>query len=255
MSSTNFHTVTSPDHFQQLLSADLKRVSLVNFWAKWAEPCKQMNEVVAELAKKHPELLVLQVEAEEQEDISESFQVEAVPSIILLRGHTLLGRVGGVDAKNVTTLVDQHLGKTPLALPNGQAEKREETEKELLARMHRIMKQSPVVLFMKGEPEKPRCGFSRKAVDLLREQKVTFTHFDILEDEAVRQGLKKLNDWPTYPQFIVNGEFVGGLDVVTEMASSGEFKEAVCHGVRGTRHCEHVLLMRIHTRSEAVLCH
>ena len=61
MSSENFHTVTSPDHFKELLSVDLKRVSLINFWATWVEPCKQMNEVVAELAKKYPELLVLQV--------------------------------------------------------------------------------------------------------------------------------------------------------------------------------------------------
>ena len=61
MSSENFHIVTSPDHFRELLSVDLKRVSLISFWATWAEPCKKMNEFVAELAKKHPELLVLQV--------------------------------------------------------------------------------------------------------------------------------------------------------------------------------------------------
>lgn len=58
---SNFNVVTSAEHFQTLLSADLERVSLINFWAPWAEPCKQMNEVVVELAKKHPELLVLQV--------------------------------------------------------------------------------------------------------------------------------------------------------------------------------------------------
>lgn len=59
--SDNFHIVTSPTQFQEILSVDLKRVSLINFWALWAEPCKQMNIVVEELAKKHPELLVLQV--------------------------------------------------------------------------------------------------------------------------------------------------------------------------------------------------
>ena len=59
----NFFEVTSPEHFQSLLAADLSRISLINFWAPWAEPCKQMNEVVAELAKKYPQLLVLQVRA------------------------------------------------------------------------------------------------------------------------------------------------------------------------------------------------
>ena len=61
MSLPNFHAITSPENFQQLLSEDLTRVSLTNFWAPWAEPCKQMNEVVLELAKKYPKLLVLQV--------------------------------------------------------------------------------------------------------------------------------------------------------------------------------------------------
>ena len=82
-----------------------------------------------------------------------------------------------------------------------------------------------VVLFMKGNPDQPRCGFSRRIVALLRDQSVTFAHFDILTDESVRQGLKKLNNWPTFPQLIVNGEFVGGLDIVQEMVENGELKE------------------------------
>lgn len=82
---SNFHEISSPEQFQEILSADLGRVSLLNFWAPWAEPCTQMNEVVLELAKKYPQLLVLQVEAESQADISESFEIEAVPSFIILR--------------------------------------------------------------------------------------------------------------------------------------------------------------------------
>lgn len=141
----------------------------------------------------------------------------------------------------MTASVNKHLGKG--AQLDGHAQQNEVSEEELVARMRGIMEQSPVVLFMKGDPLNPRCGFSRKAVTLLQEQKVVFTHFDILGDEAVRQGdamsflleflsthlgmtgLKKLNDWPTFPQFIVKGEFVGGLDVVTEMVSTGEFTD------------------------------
>lgn len=106
------------------------------------------------------------------------------------------------------------------------------------------MNQSPVVLFMKGSPDSPRCGFSRKIVGLLKDANVPYTSFDILTDESVRQGetftdsmrayrvltlgavgLKKLNDWPTFPQLIVKGELVGGLDIVQEMINSGELKE------------------------------
>jgi thiol-disulfide isomerase/thioredoxin len=81
----NIYQVTSPDHFKDLLSKDLQRVSLLYFWAPWAGPCKQMTEVVTELSKKYSNLLSLQIEAEEQNEISESFDVESVPSFIILR--------------------------------------------------------------------------------------------------------------------------------------------------------------------------
>ena len=109
--------------------------------------------------------------------------------------------------------------------------------------MRGLMRQSKVVVFIKGTPDAPRCGFSRQTVALLREQKVQFTHFDILSDESVRQGespwtscrkclscakgLKVLNNWPTFPQIIVDEEFVGGLDVLKESIQSGEFREMV----------------------------
>lgn len=85
-------------------------------------------------------------------------------------------------------MIGKFLGKGAQSQFDGHAQTNEKPEEELVARMHSIMQQSAVVLFMKGEPENPRCGFSRKAVNLLREQNVAFTHFDILEDEAVRQG-------------------------------------------------------------------
>lgn len=89
------------------------------------------------------------------------------------------------------------------------------------------MTQSRVVLFMKGSPDAPRCGFSRKIVALLNDQGVKFSHFDILSDESVRANLKVVNDWPTFPQLIVEGEFVGGLDIIQEMVENGEFDEVV----------------------------
>ena len=116
-----------------------------------------------------------------------------------------------------------HTDQAPAAAPD-VAEKTESQE-ELARRLHSLMQQSKVVLFMKGVPDAPRCGFSRRIVGLLREQGVQFSSFDILQDESVRQGLKVLNDWPTFPQLIVKGEFVGGLDVVKEMVDNGELKE------------------------------
>ncbi|PBK67891.1 glutaredoxin, partial [Armillaria solidipes] len=232
----NYHQVVSPSHFQELLSTDLTRVSLINFWADFAEPCKQMNEVVFELSKKYPAVLFLQVEAESQQDIAESFDIDAVPSFVILRGHTLLDRISGANAQALTAAIARHaaspsinpLSKTDLA-PAKAADivSEKETQEELEKRMRGLMTQSKVVLFMKGNPDAPRCGFSRRITGLLKDQNVEYAHFDILSDEDVRQGLKKLNDWPTFPQLIINGEFVGGLDIVQEMIDNGEFTAAI----------------------------
>ncbi|KAJ3740650.1 glutaredoxin [Lentinula detonsa] len=234
---SNHHEVTSPSQFQQLLSTDLNRVSVLNFWAEWAEPCKQMNAVTIELAKKYPSILFLQIEAETQADIAESFDIESVPSLILLRGHTLLQRITGADAPALTSAVarfatgssvnPQSKTDLPPVKASDTVVEKEDPSEDLESRMTRLMNQSQVVLFMKGSPDAPRCGFSRRICGLLRDQKVEFTHFDILSDENVRQGLKKRNDWPTFPQLIINGEFVGGLDIVQEMVENGELTEAL----------------------------
>ena len=83
--ATNYHNVTSPEHFQQLLEQDLERVSVLYFYADWAEPCASMTQVVRALAEANPTVLFLQVEAEALPEISESFEVDAVPYTILLR--------------------------------------------------------------------------------------------------------------------------------------------------------------------------
>ncbi|KAH9063615.1 glutaredoxin [Lactarius vividus] len=233
----NSYQVESSEQFQSLLSADLDRVSLLYFWAPWAEPCKQMTEVVDELARKYPKLLSLHIEAETHSEISESFDIESVPTFILLRGHTLLDRIKGADASALTKAIAKHIssagGNGVATPPLSQTDKppatgtTTETPEELERRLRGLMAQSKVVLFMKGSPDVPRCGFSRKICGLLHDQKIVFSHFDILTDESVRQGLKKLNDWPTFPQLIVKGELVGGLDIVQEMADNGELQELV----------------------------
>lgn len=227
----NLVDIPNTPQFQELLSKDLKRISLIYFWTSWAEPCVQMNQVVEGLAKAYPKLLALRVEAEEQADISDSFDINSVPTCLVIQGHALLARIEGGDATRLTETIAKYLGSKSPAAPQSTTSQppapppSSETVEQLEVRMRDIMNQSPVVLFMKGEPDAPRCGFSRTAIALLKEKKVEFTHFDILSDESVRQGLKTLNDWPTFPQFIVNGEFVGGLDVVKEMKESEEFDD------------------------------
>jgi len=225
--------VKSSEHFKSLLSADLTRVSLINFCAPWAAPCIQMNTVAEELSKKYPQALVLQVEAEEQADIAESFDIEAVPTFLILQGHTLLARINGADAQQLMDLMEKFAKPTPSVNPLSSTEKPpaapvDDAEKQKLnARLKALMEQDTVMLFMKGTPDAPRCGFSRKIVNLLKDQGVKYSSFDILSDEGVRSGLKVYNDWPTFPQLVVKGEFVGGLDIVQEMVENGEFKQVI----------------------------
>ena len=96
-----------------------------------------------------------------------------------------------------------------------------ETAKDFIAK---TIAANPVVLFMKGVPEQPRCGFSAVCVQILDHLGVDFVGVDVLQDEELRQGIKEFTDWPTIPQLYVKGEFVGGADIVREMFQSGELK-------------------------------
>jgi monothiol glutaredoxin len=82
----------------------------------------------------------------------------------------------------------------------------------------------PVVVFMKGVPDQPRCGFSQVVVQILDHLGVEFVGVDVLQSEALRNGIKTFTDWPTIPQLYVKGEFVGGSDIIREMFQSGELK-------------------------------
>lgn len=105
----------------------------------------------------------------------------------------------------------------------------------LKKRLQELIDSHPVMLFMKGSPEEPKCGFSRKVVDILKEEKVKFGSFDILSDSEVRDGLKKFSNWPTYPQLYCKGELVGGCDIAIAMHESGELKEVFKdHGISTT---------------------
>lgn len=84
---------------------------------------------------------------------------------------------------------------------------------------------SPIVLFMKGSPMFPQCGFSATVVEILSRMGMEFKGVDVLQDDDVRDGIKEFSDWPTIPQLYVKGEFVGGCDIIREMYETGELHE------------------------------
>lgn len=93
------------------------------------------------------------------------------------------------------------------------------------AKIDGVVKGNDVVLFMKGTPLFPQCGFSSRAVAILEHLGVSFESVDVLQDMEVRQGIKEFSDWPTIPQLYVKGEFIGGSDIMMEMYEAGELGE------------------------------
>jgi monothiol glutaredoxin len=93
---------------------------------------------------------------------------------------------------------------------------------ETRTRIEQLIRGHKVVLFMKGTKHFPACGFSNAVVEILKKEGVAFETFNILSDPAIRQGLKEYSSWPTFPQLYIDGKFLGGCDIVTEMHQSGE---------------------------------
>lgn len=136
----------------------------------------------------------------------------------------MIDRVNGAHVPELTKKTAIHSDLVAPPPPPAPVSQTTPTE-DLNEKLKRLTNSARCVLFMKGTPQEPRCGFSRQAVAILNEVNANYTPFDILTDEDVRQGLKKFSNWPTYPQFYINGELVGGVDILKELKSTGELQE------------------------------
>ncbi|WP_421621764.1 Grx4 family monothiol glutaredoxin [Alkalilimnicola ehrlichii] len=95
------------------------------------------------------------------------------------------------------------------------------------------VKENPILLYMKGSPQQPQCGFSMRAAQALAGCGKEFAYVDVLQDEAIRQGIKEFGNWPTIPQLYLNGELVGGCDIIMEMYESGDLQKMVDQAAEG----------------------
>ena len=262
MSTVN--EITSDEAFEQHLSSLSSSTLLVlSFHTPWAAPCAQMNTVLTTLASSYPvtdplSTSWISVNAEDLPDVSDAYDVTAVPYLVLIKAGKVLETVSGSDASKVRTAIERHANaganknddefqmpaqgsvsarntdipaisheaSAPAPAsnhdhPHSHEQAREEpqgemSKEDLHKRLSELVKAAPVMLFMKGTPSAPQCGFSRQLVGELRKNSVRYGFFNILADDEVRQGLKEFADWPTFPQLWVNGELVGGLDIVKE---------------------------------------
>jgi Grx4 family monothiol glutaredoxin len=249
-------------------------LAVIYFHAPWAEPCKQMGTILSTLASTYPatnppRTAFFSLDAEEVSEVSENYDVTQVPLVVLQKNGQVVDSVTGTDASKVRNAVEQHAGRPavedssksaglppaqkvtrpppsengPSAQANGDVDTAQKSEGEaqngaskedLHSRLGELVKAAPVMLFMKGTPSSPQCGFSRQTVALLREKGVRYGFFNILADDEVRQGLKEFSEWPTFPQVYVGGELVGGLDIVSRRMKCifGGFRLTLFHSSR-----------------------
>ncbi|CZT48871.1 probable glutaredoxin [Rhynchosporium secalis] len=256
---------TEEEWNQHASSVPATTLQVIYFKAEWAAPCKQMTTVLQTLASSYPITEPLStswvaLDAEDVPDISDSFDVTAVPFLVLQRNNQVLETVSGSDAMKVRAAIEKHANtpssrtstgtaapvspaingtpaknlstyaptpQDPATAPESTSTEAVEDKESLHKRLTSLVKAAPVMLFMKGTPSAPQCGFSRQLVALLRENSVKYGFFNILADDEVRQGLKEFADWPTFPQLWVAGDLVGGLDIVKEeMSNDPEFLKA-----------------------------
>lgn len=207
-----------------------------------------------------PQIVFLSIDAEEMSDLAEEYGVTQVPLVALQKDGQKLETIMGTNAAKVRDAIEQHYGrgKNAAGLPPAQqvtkqqqdtqagstsngglaqykpdssdpqtapqfsdgALNGEQVKEALNKRLAELVKAAPIMLFMKGTPSAPQCGFSRQTVSILREKGVRYGFFNILADDEVRQGLKEFSEWPTFPQVYLEGELIGGLDIVSAAPGS-----------------------------------
>ncbi|BAT73739.1 hypothetical protein LR48_Vigan01g060700 [Vigna angularis] len=225
---------------------------VLHFWASWCEASKHMDQLFTHLATDFPKAHFLRVEAEEQPEISEAYSVSAVPFFVFCKDGKTFDTLEGADPSSLANKVAKLAGSinpgeaaSPASLGMAAGSAVLEAVKDLAQvdaskeknlvepglsgslkkRLQQLVDSHPVFLFMKGTPEEPKCKFSRKVVEVLKEEKVKFGSFDVMSDSELREGLKKFSNWPTFPQLYCKGELLGGCDIAVAMHENGELRE------------------------------
>ncbi|SPP85768.1 glutaredoxin 3 [Drosophila guanche] len=207
-------SVSKAEEYQTYINGDKTTVAL--FAADWAEQCAQVKDVLEELSKLlGDKLQFISLNAEQFPEISMKHQIEAVPTVIFFAKGSAVDRVDGVDIAAISSKSKKLAESASSAASTGQS---------LDDRLKALVNKAPLMIFMKGDRNGPRCGFSKQLIAIVNDTSLPYETFDILSDEEVRQGLKTYSDWPTYPQVYVKGELIGGLDIIKELLANKELE-------------------------------
>jgi len=214
---------------------------LAVFYASWHAPSVQLTKVAQGLAAQYSHISILTIDVDKNKKFcAQVGGVETVPTSKFLSPHgQVVDTVVGASPPLVVDMVAKHHGtqfeapattttngSTPSAA--GATISTDEKKQPLEERLKELVNFAPVMVFMKGAKQNPFCKFSKVAVAILNEYEHSeYASFDIFEDQEVREGLKTYSNWPTFPQIYINGELIGGVDILKEMHEDGSLREAL----------------------------
>ena len=219
-------------HVERNSSCELQ---ILYFYDPDSPTCAQLTPLFADIVKQYqdssPQSICFgSINAKALPDITEEYGISSIPCVHSKRSNGRTVALSGSNHASICATLDRHIKAILKALAKPQPDPAakapelrafqvsapaDSEQPKLFDRLSALVKSVPVLVFMKGTAQVPLCRFSRRLVKVLQEHDVEFGFFNILEDEEIRQGLKDFADWPTFPQLWVNGELVGGLDVVS----------------------------------------
>lgn len=205
-------TATDVESLKKILDQNKSDLKVLYFYIEDSAECNQMIDVINELEKndENKGVTFIKIDAKKSEEISKKFETESVPRFIFYVNGSVVDDLVGANVPLFSKKLNEH---------------NQNNAEDLNTRLEKLVKKAPVMLFMKGSPSAPRCGFSKQVTELLSKHNAKYETFDILEDFEVREGLKKYSSWPTYPQLYIGGDLIGGLDILKELSTSGELDD------------------------------
>jgi len=237
MAQDKLVSISKAEELDELLNVNKGFMIVVTFVAPWSTTCKDMMELTREFVV-DPELehiLFCEIIVEDFPTVAQKYDIKSVPSVLFFRDNQVTEKLVGADVQDLTSKIMEHANKGPsltgkptrtVNTPTQAAPISSSDSLPLNERLKKLVNQANIMIFMKGNPAQPRCGFSRQVIEIVKATGLPFETFDILEDEEVRQGLKDYSQWQTYPQIYVKGELIGGLDIIKEMRDTGSLNDA-----------------------------
>ncbi|CAF1056008.1 unnamed protein product [Adineta ricciae] len=227
--TSDIQQINSPKEFDEYIHQPsiINKVLLVHVELEQIPVCKTVNDALSAI-NRDPEfmqqLAICRLNADHFYDLLNTQNVNAAPTVLFYHRAKVIDRVDGFNQSDLLKKIKFHVNSIGVVQTT---EIRSDSSSPMIQvenKIKQLLDSSPIILFMKGTPASPQCGFSRQACHLLDEHKIKYDYFDVLADQNVREQLKRYSNWNTYPQLYVGGELIGGLDIVKQMIENGDFE-------------------------------